>query len=373
MRALLFVLAMLFATRCAWAHKPSDSYLAFTADAAVVEGQWDIALRDLDFAIGLDADGNGEITWGELRARHGEIAAYALSRLTVRADGLTCPLRVTGHLVDRHSDGAYAVLRFAADCPAPPATLEIGYRLFFDIDRLHKGLLRLERAGATVTGVFAPERETQRFELGRVSRMSQFLQYQQEGIWHILIGFDHILFLLSLLLPAVFIPIARGWRPVERFAPAFWDVFKIVTSFTVAHSVTLSLAALDVVSLPSRLVESAIAASVVFAAANNLFPLVHAGRWRVAFLFGLVHGFGFASVLQDLGLPQGALVLALVGFNLGVEVGQLAIVMAFLPFAYVLRASWLYRRLIFLGGSAATVLVAGTWLVERALNVKLLS
>ncbi len=370
---LLLVLLALFLAAPAWAHKPSDSYLALKADAAVVEGQWDIALRDLDFAIGLDADGNGEITWGELRARHGDIAAYALSRLRVNADGQACPLRVTGHLVDRHSDGAYAVLRFAADCAAAPAVLEVGYRLFFDLDRLHKGLLRLERDGATTTGVFAPERQTQRFELGSVSRLAQFLQYLQEGVWHIWIGFDHILFLLSLLLPAVFLPVARGWEPVERFAPAFWDVFKIVTAFTVAHSITLSLAVLGAVSLPSRLVESAIAASVVFAAANNLFPLVHAGRWRVAFLFGLVHGFGFASVLQDLGLPQGALALALVGFNLGVEVGQLAIVLVFLPAAFLLRASWVYRRLVFFGGSAATVLIAATWLIERMFDLKLLS
>src|SRR2546421_7631097 len=100
------------------------------------------------------------------------------------------------------------------------------------------------------------------------------------------------------------------WQAVARFPPAFWDVFKIVTSFTVAHSITLSLAALGVISLPSRLVESAIATSVVLAALNNVFPLVHSRRWMVAFAFGLIHGFGFASVLRDLGLPQGALLIA---------------------------------------------------------------
>ena len=110
------------------------------------------------------------------------------------------------------------------------------------------------------------------------------------------------------------------------FRPAFWDVCRIVTSFTVAHSITLSLAALGIVALPSRLVESAIAASVVVAALNNLRPWSQGRRWVVAFGFGLIHGFGFASVLADLGLPRDTLVLALVGFNLGVECGQLAIV-----------------------------------------------
>ena len=148
-------------------------------------------------------------------------------------------------------------------------------------------------------------------------------------------------------------------------------MFKIVTAFTVAHSITLSLATLGVVTLPTRLVESAIALSVVAAALNNLDPVVGGRRWVVAFLFGLVHGFGFASVLSDLGLPQGALLLALVGFNLGVEVGQLAIVAAFLPVAFLLRDTAFYRRGVLVGGSALIVLIAAVWLVERSLDVKL--
>jgi hypothetical protein len=99
--------------------------------------------------------------------------------------------------------------------------------------------------------------------------------------------------------------------------------------------------------------------------------VVHRRRWLVAFGFGLIHGFGFASVLADLGLPQNALLIALVGFNVGVEGGQLAIIAAFLPLAFALRRTWLYRRLIFVGGSAAIALVAAIWLAERALNLKL--
>jgi HupE/UreJ protein len=95
-------------------------------------------------------------------------------------------------------------------------------------------------------------------------------------------------------------------------------------------------------------------------------------RWAVAFAFGLIHGFGFASVLTDLGLPKGTLLLALVGFNVGVEVGQLAIVGAFLPLAYALRGSLVYRRLVFTGGSAAIALIALVWLVERVFDLKLL-
>ncbi len=368
--ALLLVLALLAGE--AVAHKPSDSYLSIAVDGSAVRGQWDIALRDLDFAIGIDSNGDGEITWGELRARHNEIAAYALARLTVALDGAACPLRANGHLVDQHSDGAYAVLRFEAQCARAGPALELGYNLFFDLDPQHKGLLRLEYAGTTRTAIFSPDAARQSFELTRPSRLAQFIDYGREGVWHIWIGFDHILFLLSLLLPAVLLPLHKGWQAVERFKPALWDVFKIVTAFTVAHSITLSLAALGVITLPTRLTESAIALSVVLAALNNLFPLFQRRRWMVAFAFGLIHGFGFASVLADLGLPRDALLLALVGFNLGVEAGQLAIVSVFLPAAYWLRRTALYQRVVFLGGSACICVLATIWFIERAFNLKLL-
>ena len=357
----------------ALAHKPSDSYLAVRVEGARVSGQWDIALRDLDFAIGLDDNGDGDITWGEVRAHHSDIAAYALARLKLRSRNADCPVHATDFLADDHSDGAYSVMRFEGACPEEVEAIEIHYSLFADLDPQHKGLLRLEHGAGTRTGIFSPERATQSFELEKISALTQFVDYGREGVWHIWIGFDHILFLLSLLLPAVLSLHGGRWQAVERFPPAFWDVFKIVTSFTVAHSITLSLAALGVVSLPSRLVESGIATSVVLAALNNVFPLVHGRRWMVAFAFGLIHGFGFASVLRDLGLPQGALLIALVGFNLGVEGGQLAIVSVFLPVAYWLRTTWLYRRLVFIGGSLAIVAVAGIWLVERAFNMKIIT
>jgi hypothetical protein len=337
-----------------------------------VVGQWDIALRDLDFALGLDADGNAEITWGEVRAKHNEIAAYAMSRLQISTQGNDCPLMVTEHLVDDHTDGAYAVLRFIAQCNAPIQVLQARYNLFFDIDPQHKGLLRLEYQGNSSAAIFSSEKATQEFTLKQVSKLQQFLDYAREGVWHIWIGFDHILFLLALLLPAVVFRQGQKWQAVSAFKPAFWSVLKIVTAFTLAHSITLTLATLGVISLPSRWVESTIAASVVIAALNNIYPLFRERRWVMAFVFGLIHGFGFASVLTDLGLPQGALVLALVGFNVGVEGGQLAIVSAFLPIAFALRYTWLYQRFILIGGSAIIAILATIWFAERAFDMKVL-
>ncbi len=370
-RPFALLLAWLFSLP-ALAHKPSDSYLSFTVRGEVVSGQWDIALRDLDYAIGLDGDGDGAITWGELRARHDAIARYALGRLRVSSGAEICALQAGEQLVDRHTDGAYTVLRFTARCATRPAQIRLHYELFFDLDAQHRGLWRLDHEGETHIGIFATERREHEVGLEAPSRLEAFLDYGREGVWHIWIGYDHILFLLSLLFPAVLWRSGGSWVPVPGFGPALAEVVKVVTAFTLAHSVTLSLAVLRVIALPARLVESAIAASVLLAALNNLYPLVTGRRWLVAFGFGLVHGLGFASVLLDLGLPRGSLALALVAFNLGVEIGQLAIVAAFLPLAYGARRTSFYTRLVFQGGSLTIIVLASLWLLERSLDLKVL-
>lgn len=371
MLLLMFFIGMGFTTS-AWSHKPSDSYLTFSVRDNTIAGQWDIALRDLDYAIGMDTNGDAEITWGEVKAKQSEIAAYAMSRLQLSTAGQNCPASVTEHLIDDHTDGAYAVLRFTVSCPVALEKLKAHYALFFDIDPQHKGLLRLQYGGTSSVAIFSPEKPTQEFTLNNPGKLSQFLDYAREGIWHIWVGYDHILFLLALLLPAVVVRQGKKWQAVTAFKPAFWSVLKIVTAFTLAHSITLTMATLGFISLPSRWVESIIAASVVVAALNNIYPLFRERRWMMAFGFGLIHGFGFASVLADLGLPREVLALALVGFNLGVEAGQLVIVAGFLPTIFLLRNTWLYQRIILLGGSIVIAGLALIWLVERAFVLKVM-
>ena len=351
------------------AHKASDGYLTIEHRGAALDVRLDLALRDLDNAIGLDADADGAITWGELRARHADLAAYVQARLGVSSAGERCTLNVAAHEVDRHTDGAYAVLRLAGLCASEAPVITVDYRLLFDVDPTHRGLVRyVAPDGGSKSLVLSADKPTVSLS-SHTSALDQAAAYLVQGVHHIWEGFDHLLFLLSLLFPAVLVWKGGGWTPVRSFRSALIDAATIVTAFTVAHSITLTLAVIGVVALPSRLVESAIALSVVLAAANNLWPVVRHGRVLAAFGFGLIHGFGFAGALGELGLPDGALALSLASFNVGVELGQLAVVAVFLPLAFALRATAVYRSVVLKAGSAAIVVIAMLWFVERAFDI----
>lgn len=367
---LVILCALLAGISRAWAHKPSDSYLTLWVEADRINAQWDIALRDLDIVVGLDENYDGAITWGELQNKQKEVDAYALERLGIRVDGIVCAPRVTKHEVASHVDGAYTVIHFTLDGLAAPRKLEVNYRLFADVDPQHCGMTRVVQGEKTRTAIFSPANPSQEFDLATASRAREFATFVGQGVWHIWIGYDHILFLVALLLPAVLRREGGRWVAETGFRPALVNVVKIVTAFTLAHSITLSLAALEIIKAPSRVVESIIAASVVVAALNNLVPFFRDKVWLVVFAFGLIHGFGFANVLTDLGLAKGSLALCLVGFNVGVELGQLSIVAVVLPVAYALREKWAYQKLALGAGSAAIILVAGAWMVERVFDLK---
>lgn len=371
---LLLLWVAFFFVPNARAHDPSKSYLSLTLATNGFTGQWDVPLKDLQTVVDLDADKDGFVTWDELNARYTNATQYVFAHLKISIDGHPAICRVlnTEPAVEEFTDGTYVDIPFAIENISDPKTIELNYQLFFDVNSLHRGLMRLDYGDKTQTGAFSPDHPTETLVIGVTSPGRQFLVFLREGIFHIWTGYDHILFLLALLLPAVLRREGGKWQGVVALRPAFFNVLKIVTAFTVAHSLTLSLAALQIVRLPSRLTESAIAFSVVLAAANNLWPLVRERGWIVAFFFGLIHGFGFANALADLGLVHSALALTLVGFNLGVETGQLAIVVVFLPVAFALRNSWFYQKLLLRAGSALIILVAATWLAERVFDFKIL-
>ena len=372
--ALLFFLVCLamLPVRSASAHKPSDSYLKIRASEPTLSIQWDIALKDLDFKIGLDTNQDGEITWGEVKSRRSAIEAHALANLTIKANGRTSQLNMSDLLISQHSDGAYAALMIETDTLSGAELLNIEYSLFFDVDPTHRGLVLFSNDVATSTHILSPTDPVVEFAPSEANVFTTFLEFVREGVWHIWIGFDHILFLISLLLPAVFIRRQNEWESVDTFWPACKAVLKIVTLFTIAHSITLWLAVMEYVKLPSGFVEATIAFSIIVTAVHNLYPVIKLPGWAIAFVFGLIHGFGFANVLVDLGLSSVTLAISLLGFNVGVELGQLAIVLVFMPIAFLLRDTQFYRKVIFWGGSIVIALIATIWFVERVGNFEIL-
>ena len=365
----------------ALAHKESDAYVSLRTDVRhpdELRGEWDIALRDLDFALGIDSNHDGRITWGEVRAHRGAIERYVLPALTIRGDGLVCPITPTGQLIDVHSDGAYDVIPFVARCDKEvPDRLTLTYRLFREVDPYHRGIITVYAHGEIAGAVLGPEDPTTALDINRPDRWRQFKSFVFDGVLHIWTGPDHLLFILSLLLPSVLICRRRPftlldpgvWQPVDRFWPAAVELVKVISGFTVSHSVTLSLAVLGYVNLPSRLVESGIALSIIVAAFNNIYPLFKRRAWLVAFAFGFVHGLGFASGLAGLSLPPAAMAVSLGGFNVGVEIGQETAVLPLIALAFLIRGSRFYRIGVMRIGSWLIIAVAVLWLVQRACDI----
>ena len=354
------------------AHKPSDAYLWLDARGDRIEQRLDIALRDLDRELELDADGDGQLTWGEVRRRWPDIEALAAAAVDVGAEARRCALLHAGPAqLDTHTDGRYAVLTRTLRCDGAVRAVSVDYRLFARSDPAHRGIVRWtgSEGAAPQTAVLGPRQTAHRFGGAPAPGLGGFAGFVREGLHHIAIGLDHVLFLVSLLLVAVWQREGGRWVARAHWRAAAGEVLRLVTAFTLAHSLTLGLAAAGVLAPPSRPVESLIAASVLVAAADNLVPLVPLPRWALVFCFGLVHGFGFAGPLQQLGLQRGDLALPLLGFNLGVELGQLLIVALWLPPAFALRRSRLYRVGAVRLGSSAIVLLAGLWLAQRSLGL----
>jgi len=353
----------LLATAFLWsaavsAHPLDDSRLAIVIDGVRLDLRWEISLRDLDAMVDLDRDRDNQISAEEHEAGRNAIERYVRPHLRVDADGRICEgFAPAEQSFARRDEGSFVALRYVLACPTLPGRLNLAYDLFAKEHPAPRTFVTISAAERVWTEVMADDRRNLAIDLGEPGRVG-FFGFFASGVVHMLEGIDHILFLAVLLLPLML----AGDRIL---VPRLLEAAKILTAFTLAHGLTLWLAALGLVDIPARLVESVIALSIAATALDNVRPFLGRRRWLVAFGFGLVHGLGFASALGPLALPPMELALSLLAFNLGLEAAQLGIAMLALLVGYGLAGTRVRRTLLPLG-SAAAGLVAMIWFAERA-------
>jgi hypothetical protein len=348
----------------AHAHESSTSYLKIDLHPdQTFGGVLDVGVLDLSWNLPLDADGDGQVRWREVQAAQPQLAALVERNLSVARGARPCTLQVVDVLVTRHVGEPYLSLTMAGRCESPGA-LTIRSTLFFDEDAGHRTLLDVRsEAGAKAGFLAANARQWQEPETA--NSWTTFATFIEQGVWHVWTGYDHLAFLLSLLLPCALIGGARGWRPAQGYRTVLKDLLRIVTAFTVAHSITLGLATLHVVSVRARIIEPMIAATIVVAAFLNFFPRAAPLRLPLAFSFGLIHGFGFALALSELAPVRGQIVALLAGFNIGVELAQLSVVLVVVPLLMFARRSSLYANRLMPAGSLCVAVAGLVWLGAR--------
>ena len=358
------------------AHNLGDSYLYLQVYEDSVSGRFEIALADLNPALGF-AGTPREITPENLDRRAAFLQEYYLEHVTISSDGRPLAIRFTWPGAAELRAG-YVQLPFELDgLDGVPRRLTFDYSVLFDEEPSHRGFVLIEHNWATgtfanenqVSLVFGPGSRRQELDLTTSGRLRGFLAVARLGLEHLLLGVDHVFFLAALLLPAVLRREGRRWRPLESFRPALVNVLVIVTAFLVAHSLALTLAATGLVRLPAALVETAIALSILIAAVDILLPVLPARRWWVVFALSLFHGFGFSAALEDLGVLDNHLGLSLLAFNVGAEAGQILLAAVLLPALFLVRRPAAYSRLVLPVMAAGMILVSGVWTIERGFGV----
>ena len=356
------------------AHQSSTAYLSIAApsEAQPLTLTYRLALRDLALLLPLDQNQDQQISWQELSSQQVAFDRLLRDELRFSAAGVACDIQPSEPLLIEQVAGlTYVVQPLQTPCSS---VNQLDYRLLKTIDSNHRLLIsRALPTGQTQNLLVAPA--ITELSIDEHSIWQTIRQFVLEGTHHLLIGADHLLFLFCILVPAVYQ--TRQTRkaqliPVEQPMLALKQVIWVATAFTVAHSITLTLATLQWVQLPAQWVESVIAGSIVVAALMNLFG-THRRQVLLAFSFGLVHGFGFANVLSDLPLQPLERFTALLSFNLGIELGQLICILLFMPFALLLRYSSFYRWGVFAAGSALAAVIALLWMLQRIFEWNLIA
>ncbi len=347
------------------AHTPDTSYaiVKFTPDELQVELRYD--LESLSRIVAIDSNHDGFIDRGELQLASPQLRKFLRREIQFEINehvtdlGEYEPARwPPGETRIAQIDWNQSIVAFpfVRKVREIPESVSLSFSVFDRFGDRHKVLGVFEQPGKPpyelIYDAFEPD--FLYFTDYSPSWWSQLGTFVWLGVEHIFIGYDHILFLLGLMI-----------------AGKFWALVKIVSAFTVAHTATLILAATGVIALPSRLVEVCIAATIVYVASENLLRTSIPERWRLTFAFGLIHGFGFANVLRDLGLPSQGMTRCLLAFNVGVEIGQLTIIAALWPLWHWVQKTKYASRAAFLLSSLILALGSG-WLIDRLFGLEIM-
>jgi hypothetical protein len=381
----------------AWAHKASDAYLQLGESSTVPTSsatadkpttlKYSIALRDLDAAIGtLDVDNNRALEWGEIRQNLPVIQEWVGQGLLLQCDGKRATLRWAFESLEQRSDGAYVRLGSSAVCPV--GEFVITYQLMQGIDATHRLLIGGQLQGQGVAAVASAHTKpsvnlraasAQQVQGGQgaggvlgaaQSGPAAFAQFFPEGIHHIATGYDHLAFLLALMLPIMLRRTGNAQasaQAVPDHRPGIGALLRTVTGFTIGHCITLVTATLGWIT-PPNWVEPAIAISIGISAWLNLYPVRWVRNDVLALLFGLVHGLGFSGLMREANVSDALLPCALAGFNLGVEAGQVAGVAIWCGLHWVVARWQRYEQVVVRGGSWALLALASYWTLQRLGN-----
>ncbi|MFZ2649525.1 MAG: HupE/UreJ family protein [Burkholderiaceae bacterium] len=369
-RFVLF-LAGLVASTAAAAHQSGNSYLMISdasGSARALSVQIDLSIKDLNGILQIPPGQATDFTPDKLAAIEAQLSQTIQQLLIVEAGGQALALSFVSQSVSLRNDGLYLRQAFAAPAlPEPLRDLVVRYDFFNRGETVARAYAKLDIRGKQISSVFDARNSVQRFALAGDARLHTMTLFVKEGAMHIWSGADHLLFLLCVLLPGLSLVAPVAPSGSSRFRAAGWFALQVVTAFTVAHSITLAASATDWITLPDKWVEAAIALSIMASAALNLMFTGHAGRWQLAFAFGLIHGLGFASGLRELGLMQQRFLESLLAFNLGVELGQLVVLAAVATLLRPwLQRDWVRKRLP-IWGSLLVLPLSGAWLTQRLL------
>jgi hypothetical protein len=362
---LLCLVATFGASRPVFAHAASTSFLIVQLPAgdAPVEVRWDLSMHDLAWSVFIDADYDGNVTWQEVLTARPALGAAVLGQISLQRGEAPCVLTVKDIALASRSEQNFLSVAMRAECPQR-GLAAVGGALFMSGDASQRVLLSAVRGDEQLTGVISAAAPTWS-EPARASSWRSFARFIGEGMWHALIGYDHIAFVLLLLLPAVMRPVNGQWQGATGLSQVARDMVTIITAFTIAHSTTLALAVTGAVKVPTQPIEVAIAASIAVAGGLNLMPRLSRLRLPLAFGFGLVHGFGFANALSEIDAAGSAMFPLLAGFNVGVELAQLGIVALVLPLIYSMRTTRWYANAVLPLGSCALGMAGFVWLLQR--------